>query len=246
MELNPSKCSNMRVTRPDTPFIHNYILRGHILESLNEIKYLGVTISSNLEWKKHIANITSKANTTLGMLRRNLRNVPQAIKEKAYIALVRPKVEYAPTVWDPHTARDINEVEKVQRRAARFVCHSYHNTSSVNDMLDNIGWPSLQHRRTVQRLCMLYKIHYRLVDIPIPNYIQPAQVITRYMNPLSYTKILSTRDYFAYQFFPRTIFQWNCLPAQIVSIPTIEAFRSSISPLNFTTPPFIYNVYTDK
>jgi hypothetical protein len=43
------------------------------------------------------------------------------IKEQAYQTLVRPLVEYASTVWNPYTKIEINKIEAVQRRAARYV-----------------------------------------------------------------------------------------------------------------------------
>jgi hypothetical protein len=46
---------------------------------------------------------------------------PIRINEQAYFTLARPLVEYASTIWDPYTQTDINKVEAVQRRAARYV-----------------------------------------------------------------------------------------------------------------------------
>ena len=109
-------------------------------------KYLGVTLQSNLKWDKHINNITSKANQTLNFLKRNLKVKSQKIKEHAHRALVRPKLEYSPCIWDPTQANQIKQLEKVQWRAARFTCNRYHNTSSVTDMLEDLNWPSLQVR----------------------------------------------------------------------------------------------------
>ena len=62
-----------------------------------------------------------KANSTLGFLRRNLRRCPAKLKESAYISFVRSTLEYAASVWDPHLAKDINKLENIQRRPARFV-----------------------------------------------------------------------------------------------------------------------------
>jgi hypothetical protein len=71
----------------------------------------------------------------------------QTIKERAYQTLIRPKVEYCCTVWDPHTNENINSLEKVQRRAARYTCNRHHNTSSVSEMLNTMNWQTLQERR---------------------------------------------------------------------------------------------------
>jgi uncharacterized membrane protein len=55
------------------------------------------------------------------------------MQEQAYFTLARPLVEYASTVWDPYTQADINKVEAVQRRAARYVANNHRNRSSVTD-----------------------------------------------------------------------------------------------------------------
>ena len=69
------------------------------------VKYLGVTLCSDLSWTEHINNVCSNANKTLGFLRRNLKISSRRIKETAYKTYVRPIMEYTTTVWDPHTHR---------------------------------------------------------------------------------------------------------------------------------------------
>ena len=69
----------------------------------------------------HVSNVCTKANRTLGFLRRNLYACPQEVKEAAYKGLVRPVLEYIGSVWDPSGVGLQNELEKVQNRAARFV-----------------------------------------------------------------------------------------------------------------------------
>jgi hypothetical protein len=56
----------------------------------------------NLSWNNHVNNITKKANSTLAFLRRNIRNCPQRAQTQACNIFVRPSLEYASTVWDPH------------------------------------------------------------------------------------------------------------------------------------------------
>jgi hypothetical protein len=100
-----------------------------------QIKYMGVTIQSDLKWDSHINNFTTKANKTLGFLRRNINISSTKVKEQTYKSLVRPSLEYACSVWDPYTKEDITQLEQVQSRAARYVTNRYHNTSSVSNML---------------------------------------------------------------------------------------------------------------
>ena len=83
------------------------------MESVDKAKYLGVTISEDLN------NICGKGNKTLGFLRRNLNIGSTSVKEHAYKSLVRPSLEDACSVWDPHLKSDINKKEMVQRRAVR-------------------------------------------------------------------------------------------------------------------------------
>ena len=77
-------------------------------------------MADDLKWNTHIINICTKANRTLGFLRRNLFSCPQNVKEAAYKGMVHPILEYGSSVWDPYTLIGLQD-EKVQNRAARFV-----------------------------------------------------------------------------------------------------------------------------
>ena len=100
----------------------------------------------------------SKANRTLGFLRRNLFSCPQDVKEAAYKSMVRPILEYGSTVWAPH-CNGLNDVlENVQKRAARFVTRNYsYETGSMTGILEELKWETLQKRRKDNRLILLYK-----------------------------------------------------------------------------------------
>ena len=76
-------------------------LRGNWPWKVESIKYLGVTITNDLRWNTHVNNVCTKANGTLGFLRRNLYSCPQEVKEAAYKGLVRPILDYGSSVWDP-------------------------------------------------------------------------------------------------------------------------------------------------
>ena len=78
-----------------------YQLNSTILQRVTSDVYLGIRISEDLKWGPHISSVTKKANTTLGFIRRNLRRCPPACRNTAYLALVRPLLEYGAAVLDP-------------------------------------------------------------------------------------------------------------------------------------------------
>ena len=125
---------------------------------MDNIKYLGVTITNDLKWNTHISNICTKANITFDFLRRTLFSCPQNVKEAVYKGMVHPILEYGSSVWDPHTGKLQEELEKVQNRAARFVTRNYvYETGSMTDILGQLKWESLKKRRKDNRLILLYK-----------------------------------------------------------------------------------------
>ena len=105
--------------------IHDYILNSQIIEVAEQHSYLGIMLNKSLSWSSHISTISSKATRTLNFLKRNLSNCSRKVKESAYLTMVRPQMEYASAVWDPHHNSLIQLLEKVQRRAARWIFNDY-------------------------------------------------------------------------------------------------------------------------
>ena len=148
-----------------------YQLHGHTLEVEEASKYLGVTLTNSLSWDQHVDDVVAKGNRTLGFVRRNLKDCPKPIRERSYLTLVRPTVEYASSVWDPTSLSKIKALENVQRRATRYVTGDYTTKTPgcVTNMLKDLKWPTLEQRRKNSRLSMLYKIENNLVDINREN-----------------------------------------------------------------------------
>ena len=226
MEFHPQKCQVLSITRKQNISHHKYTLHGHELEHVTEAKYLGVTITTDFRWNKHISNTTSKASKSLAFLKRNLQSGSSKIKERAYKAIVRPLVEYAPSIWDPSTTGNKQKIEMIQRRAARYVLNKYNNTSSVTNMLRQLKWTTLENRRKIMRLCLFYKIRNGHVETHSQNeYLQPSNRINRNSNTQAYIIPDSPKDYIKHSFYPRTIRDWNTLPEEVVSAKTTESFK---------------------
>ena len=236
MSFHPEKCEVIHITTKKTPILHSYSLHGHTLSSVPQIKYLGVNISQDLKWNSHINSTSSKANQTLGFLKRNLRINSSTVKEKAYKSLVLPKLEYCSTVWDPKcitnpqdgdktSHRLVDQLEMVQRRVARWVTGRYHNTSSVSYMLRSLDWRSLEQRRVDSRLSMLFKIRHHLVAIDEESCLKRGTGRREHQ----YRQLRADKYYTRFSFFPRTVIQWNQLPSHICLAESLDTFKTQVA-----------------
>ena len=124
---------------------------------------------------------------------------------------MRPVLEYSQAVWDPYTASDTQQLESVQRRAARFTLNRYRRTSSVGTMLAELNWKSPASRRRTARLVLFHKIYYGLVAVNMPLELKYNSEPTRSENSLAYHIPASSVDYQKNSFFYRTVRDWNCL-----------------------------------
>ena len=227
MDFHPKKCNVLPISRSTKKTIstcENYILHNETLEQVTETKYLGVTLQSNLSWDKHINTICTKANKMLGLLRRNLKTAPAKTKELGYKALVRPVLEYASSVWDPHCKKDIDKIEKIQRRAARFVLNRYKKVDSVSSMLKDLKWETLEKRRKKARLTMFYKIHNGQVHARFNKMNKLKERSGRRGHSEMYERITNRTKYRDNTFLPRTIREWNSLPQSTIQAPSAGSF----------------------
>jgi hypothetical protein len=232
MKFNATKCFAMATSLSNKPSVFQYNISGTSLASVPSHPYLGVELHHKLSWSPHIDTITAKANKVLGFLRRNLKNCPREIKQKTYQAMVRPPIEYASSVWDPHTKENIQKLNMVQRRGARFVLHRYSRRDSPTQMLSQLGWQSPVRRRSETRLIFLYKIIHRLVAVPI-TYLPPlAQTRTRRSHDYKYQRYQPNVQVFQFSLLPRTIPQWNLLPAEVVTAPSLDLFKQGLAGCN--------------
>ena len=187
----------MYITKRRNSVISSYSIHNHPLKPVSSAKYLGVELTDKLSWNKHIDSITNKGMRTLGVLRRNMRRCPQDIKTVCYNALVRPTLEYASCVWAPNTKKDVAKVESVQHCAARYVKNDFSKESSVTAMLNDLNWDTLQHRRSMANVTMMYKITNNLVHVDISTHqLTPLESRTRGHDKRFYIPKTRTRFFF--------------------------------------------------
>ena len=176
-----------------------------------------VTITSDLRWNTHVSNVCTKANRTLGFLRRNLYSCPKEVKEAAYKGLVRPVLDYGSSIWDPPGVVLQEELESVQKRAARFVTGNYsYETWSMTGILVQLKWESLKKKRKDNRLILLYKGLKGKASVPTDDLI-PKTRRCRNQHSTAFQTHIANTDVYKGSFFPQTIRNWNALPDSLIS-----------------------------
>lgn len=230
MKFNTEKCHLLRFSLRRNNIEGNYLLGNTQLTAVQNYKYLGLTFSHNLSWQKHIDGIASKSNQMLGLINRNLRRSSQKIRQQAFFSLVRPRLEYCATVWNPSTKKSISKIEAVQRRAARFVLQQYRHSESVSAMIQQLQWSTLERRRHISCLSLLYKIQNGMVAITPDQLLTPmAPSITRQYHPNKLKHIHTRTQLYQNSYFPQTVTAWNALPNNILASTSLGAFAGAVA-----------------
>ena len=248
MKFNASKCHILSIKEKSSYF---YKLDNVILKHVPNNPYLGVLFSEDLKFSDHINNVTKKANSTIGFLRRNLKHCPLKCKRTAYLSLVRSVLEYGCTVWDPYLQRDIDQLERVQRKAIRFITGDYKSMTpgTINKLQNKLQFSPLETRRKAIRLTFMYKLVEGLVPaMPSKDFIKfqrPGRNIKPKKDPdFIYSKspidkyiknndrCLEIPDATSPQaknsFFIKTASEWNALNNTVVHAKSPDIFKNLI------------------
>ena len=112
-----------------------------------------------MKWSSHIEVACSKAKRILGLLYRRFYGLADCRTIiQLYLSTVRPHLEYASSLWDPHTQKDITALERVQKFACKIA--TKHWNCEYQQLLETCAIPSLAERRTKLKLYQLYNILY--------------------------------------------------------------------------------------
>lgn len=227
MSLNVSKCKLMSFSRRACPLVNNYTLSGSSLQSTKVYKYLGVHITHDLSWTTHVNKLIASTTRSLGYLQRTMKLAPSNLKLLAYKTLIRPKLEYAAAIWDPHQSYLIENIEAIQNRAVRFTFSDYSSFTSVTNLKSRAALPPLNHRRKLARLALFHRFYYSLSP---SSYVTPKlHASSRSKNELQVSYPRPRTNTFAQSFFVRTAKEWNDLPNHVVHTKDPALFKSLLT-----------------
>ena len=127
-----------------------------VLKIVEIHKQLGVFISSNNKWSKHIDSVTESASKQISFLRKIKYQFSKQTLNTLYCTYIRPLLEYASEVWDGCSQTDAKRLEQVQLNAR--IVTGLPVFASLNSLYYETGWETLSKRRTNKKLSLMYKI----------------------------------------------------------------------------------------
>ena len=172
---------------------------------------------------------SKKALNKLFFLKRSLTGSTFETRYLAYTSLIRPILEYASVAWFPHTKNCILTLERVQRKAVRFIFNRYRRNDSPTELLRLAGLATLSSRAKVHRLKFLYFLLHNAFKLSPTSFVTyNSSRETRHKHRFTLDEFHSTNNIFRFSFFPLAVRDWNCLDEFIVAQPTIELFTELV------------------
>ncbi len=224
MTLNCLKCKVMHFGK-NNPKIDYFLTdkngdRVKLEETVCE-RDLGVFISNDLKWSKHVNIIVNRASFILGKFRRTFISKDEKLWKKLYLTYVRPHLEFAVQVWNPYLKKDIHLLEKVQRRASKIP--SVMRNLNYEMRLSKWGLTTLEIRRTRGDCIMMFKLRKKKEVIKAMKefvWSNPRFGLQKLRPEL--VKNCKPRFHF---FTNRVASAWNGLPSEVIEALSVNNFK---------------------
>ena len=233
LKLSLDKCIYLQIGYCDNTIA--YTVGSHTLQPCTSTTDLGIAVQSNLKPGLHCTNIATKANARAKLILKSFLSHDASTLTRAFITFVRPLLEYATPVWNPHFKGDIKVIEDVQRGFTRKLFYLCNLTpTNYNNRMLLLGLQRLELRRIFNDLCTMFKLTHGLIICKLQHEIRYApHAGTRghkyklYVSP-THKLVLSTH------FMHRTVPIWNYLPEQCFNPDTYLPFRAKIRKIDFS------------
>ena len=222
LRVNPSKCFQIQynpksAARSMSPV---YSIENQILQRKTEGRDLGIIVSEDLKFHKHIDSMRAKANREVNRIRRSFITRSPRFLSEMYKLYVRPHMEYIVELWNPCYAGDIMKLEKVQNNMTRMLNLGQHMTPEQrNEML---GLTSHEDRRRRGDLIAMFK-HVgtnRFFELRDSSRTRGHDKCLKAPAPRNVLKSQS--------FACRRVAEWNRLPNDVVIANSVNQFKTKI------------------
>jgi len=223
MRIAFAKCGTLHIGYGNP--CNEYNFDDFAIPNVDEIRDLGVQISKDLKFGSHIAKICRSACSSSNLIFRSFRSRSRTFLVNLFKVYVRSKLEYACQVWNPHLKKDINDIEKVQRRFTKRIPR-LHNFC-YSDRLLILNLERLELRRIHLDLVMVFKIIHGMVDLAFNDYFTYKESNTR-GHSFSLSVIRCNKDVRKFYFSSRVVKWWNFLKQQTVNANNLNTFKNRL------------------
>ncbi len=232
--LNTNKSDHFTIKQKATT---DFNINAEIIPKVDEVRDLGIILSNDFKWSKHIDKARTKANILGHALVRSFLPHNTHLLVNLYKTYIRPILEYNTCTWSPFLKAEIDRVESVQRKFTRTLCQRANiKFSSYSDRLQQLKLESLQSRRIKNDLIFLYKILNNLIDIQFSDYFEFSNFSGHnlrrhnlHLDRKRPAKTLCRQNFFSM----RVIGYWNKLPTNIVTSPTLGIFKHRLKSISY-------------
>jgi hypothetical protein len=186
---------------------------------------LGILVDTELKYREEIRTRVCKATSIVGIIRRTFTFLDEDMFVKFFKGLVRPHLEYASLAWTPTTIKETKDIEAVQRRATKQIPTL--KNLEYEERLRKLKLPTLKFRRHRGDMIETYKILHRVYDTDPGIFFHRSQTNTR-GHTLKLEKRRAETPCRYRTFSTRVINSWNSLPEEVVSAPSLQAFKNRL------------------
>jgi len=197
------------------------------LQSVVREKDLGVVVDNELKFSDHVRSVVAKANSRLGMIKRNFINLSPEVFIPLYKSLVRPILEYCSAAWNPMLLSDSYEIEKVQRRATRLIPGLSHFTYPTRLRILNLD--SLKFRRRRADLILVFRVINGIDALEWSDFFEFSPVSKTRGHTLKLLKPRARLNVRKNFFTHRVVNDWNNLSPETISCSSLKSFKDALS-----------------
>ena len=191
-------------------------------------------------WRSHLNKI-NKANALVGLIRRSFSHLDGKMFKKLFITFVRPHLEYAQAVWQPHLVKHKKIIENVQIRATKLVDGL--KELSYEDRLKELDLPTLEFRRARGDMIEAFNhIHRYDKDAISPKFCQRNRPSRKHnFQVIEHRSTDGERGHQFNSFYNHFNRIWNNLPSEVVDAESVDSFKNQLdkhwedAPLKYAT-----------
>jgi hypothetical protein len=228
INLSAGKCNVLHLGKANK--LYEYFIDGKLLEPTESCRDLGILMTSDGKYSKHIKNIVKTAYFKISSLFKVFESGNFTLLKKAYICYVRPSLEYCSVIWSPHYVQDINLIERVQKYFTRKLLWK-RKKSSYAERLIFLKLDSLEERRIKVDLTETFKFFKEYQSRSFNTYFSLNPNPHKNSNDLYIN--FSRTDIRKFWFSNRVCPWWNYLPNDVKQSRNLDQFKNFIDKIDF-------------